>query len=301
MARRLVLPSVAAALTILFGAAPPDLLLVVDAASPPDVPKSGSDASAKVATVANQNQNVDPDALRARLQSHVEDHVNRLLSEQAAGGVNGAVGSGGKGSGSLDLKIDLPPDLARLVAGQGGAAVTIHKDPGTGAVTWSGEGKQPRAVYQGGGVVLGSDPPAAAAAATAATGEEGPSESSESGAAEPEEAAAAPCPLGTYTHTGYYPTEAYGTCASCPDGQTTLKRGSTDCVPDPTEAELLGMLYDLVGGDAWKDEQKRGWKSDIPVCEWEGITCNAEGEINGLAFPMMGLKNCNGGAVGTGG
>ena len=44
-------------------------------------------------------------------------------------------------------------------------------------------------------------------------------------------------------------------------------------------------------GDQWSEEQKRGWKSKLPACEWEGVSCNENGEINGMAFPIIGIKN----------
>ena len=41
-------------------------------------------------------------------------------------------------------------------------------------------------------------------------------------------------------------------------------------------------------GDSWNEQQRRGWKSKLPACEWEGITCDKNGEITGLAFPIWG-------------
>ena len=39
-------------------------------------------------------------------------------------------------------------------------------------------------------------------------------------------------------------------------------------------------------GDLWNEKQRTGWKSDKPACEWEGVMCNANGEIYGLSFPL---------------
>ncbi|KAL3768686.1 hypothetical protein ACHAWU_006787 [Discostella pseudostelligera] len=77
-------------------------------------------------------------------------------------------------------------------------------------------------------------------------------------------------------------------CLPCPEGTTTLRVGSTACQVVTVE-DLLGMIYDLASGDSWSEQQRRGWKSELPVCNWEGVSCNTNGEINGLSFPAIGF------------
>ena len=54
------------------------------------------------------------------------------------------------------------------------------------------------------------------------------------------------CPLGTYSKTGYS-TSSDLPCRVCPEGQTTLKLGSTSCQV-LTEEDILVMLYDFLQG-----------------------------------------------------
>ena len=42
-------------------------------------------------------------------------------------------------------------------------------------------------------------------------------------------------------------------------------------------------------GDSWSEQQRGGWKSELPVCDWEGVSCDVNGEINGLLFPAIGF------------
>jgi len=90
------------------------------------------------------------------------------------------------------------------------------------------------------------------------------------------------CPLG-HISTENKP------CEPCPEGTTTLYRGSSKCVVI-TEEDLLNMFYGLMDGDNWSEQQRMHWKSDLPACDWEGISCALNREINGIAFPLIGLK-----------
>jgi len=61
-----------------------------------------------------------------------------------------------------------------------------------------------------------------------------------------------PCPLGTYSETGHYYVYSSNSvteveCVKCPEGQTTLRVGSTQCQV-VTEEDLLIILYDLMNG-----------------------------------------------------
>lgn len=52
---------------------------------------------------------------------------------------------------------------------------------------------------------------------------------------------------------------------------------------------LLDAYLNHNTGDSWSEQQRRGWKSELPVCNWEGVSCNTNGEINGLSFPAIGF------------
>jgi len=78
-------------------------------------------------------------------------------------------------------------------------------------------------------------------------------------------------------------------CEPCAEGTTTLYRGASFCVA-VTREDLLGMLYGLIDGDNWSKQHRRGWKSPLPACDWEGVSCDLTGEINGMAIPLAGLK-----------
>lgn len=101
-----------------------------------------------------------------------------------------------------------------------------------------------------------------------------------------------PCPLGTYSETGHYYVYSSNSvteveCMKCPEGQTTIRVGSTKCQV-VTEEDLLVILYDLMNGDEWDEERRRNWKTDKNICDWAGISCNDSGEIIGLSFPPEG-------------
>jgi Leucine rich repeat N-terminal domain len=91
------------------------------------------------------------------------------------------------------------------------------------------------------------------------------------------------CPLGTFADHGLAADP--GGCKRCPQGQTTIYLGSTECIT-LDQKDLLSMLFDVLDGDNWPDEFKKGWKEDkISVCEWAGVTCDNEHTIVGLSFP----------------
>ena len=39
-------------------------------------------------------------------------------------------------------------------------------------------------------------------------------------------------------------------------------------------------------GDKWDEKHRKNWKSDRNICQWAGISCNEDGEVNGLEFPF---------------
>jgi len=223
------------------------------------------------------------EALRVRLQSHVEAQVKKILAENknsAQGGQRNGNGDGNGNGGTkkLELKIDLPPDLAAMVNGaEGGAALKIQH---FGYPREETDLEEVR-------IILGSSasqPASSAALSTAAQGGGlvGDGASSSSGVVNP-------CPLGTYSEAdGVWKQNS--PCQPCPAGTTTLRVGGRACRA-VTDEDMLGMFYDLMNGDKWSEGQRRGWKSDaLPACEWEGVSCDDDGEVIGVAFPIAGLN-----------
>ena len=91
------------------------------------------------------------------------------------------------------------------------------------------------------------------------------------------------CPRGTYSEVGM--ATASGGCRKCPPGQTTIYIGSTQCM-HLDQKDLLLMFFDVLDGDKWPDEYRKSWKDENPsVCQWEGVTCDAEHKIIGLVIP----------------
>lgn len=98
------------------------------------------------------------------------------------------------------------------------------------------------------------------------------------------------CPRGTYSEQGMATSsggcrKCPGACRKCPPGQTTIYIGSTECMK-LDQKDILLMFFDVLDGDKWPDEYTKSWKDGDPsVCQWEGVTCDAEQKIIGLAIP----------------
>lgn len=185
------------------------------------------------------------DDLRARLQHHVTAELNKLLSSKDSLGKSV---EGGVEQQRLELKFDLPEDLAELVNREGAAALKIQH---------VGRKEHDEVVFA---TVKDAD--------------------SSAGASTTYEVSL--CPYG-HVSTENSP------CEPCAEGTTTLYRGASFCVA-VTREDLLGMLYGLIDGDNWSKQHRRGWKSPLPACDWEGVSCDLTGEINGMAIPLAGLK-----------
>lgn len=56
--------------------------------------------------------------------------------------------------------------------------------------------------------------------------------------------------------------------------------GSTSCDAPFEERGVLVRLYQGCGGRTWY--RREGWTTDLNVCEWYGITCNAAGSIESI-------------------
>ncbi|KAL7447218.1 hypothetical protein ACHAXM_011210 [Skeletonema potamos] len=90
-------------------------------------------------------------------------------------------------------------------------------------------------------------------------------------------------PLGTYCTSGYAtPTSE---CKPCPSGQSSLHLGASSCVTI-SQREILAMFFDVMGGQSWDEDQRRGWKTLPNECDWSGVSCDSNGELNTLAFQM---------------
>jgi hypothetical protein len=92
------------------------------------------------------------------------------------------------------------------------------------------------------------------------------------------------CPLETFSEQGFAIDSSIG-CKKCPQGQTTIYLGSTECVK-LDQKDILSMLFDVLDGDKWPDKFKKGWKEEnTSVCQWAGVTCDKDHTIVGLKFP----------------
>lgn len=187
----------------------------------------GSDiaAATTIATV-----DIDPTALLAaqnaeelqtRLQDHVAAQVNKLLSDRNLQ----QAGTGGS-TQKLELKIDLPSDLAALV-NNGGALKFHRKENGElGDLKESiinvvaGGGKAVRTIASPAGASSGNDVDESTLSKNSST-------------------EMTLCPLGTYSDTGF--ATANSECRPCPEGETTIRLGSDSCQV-VTEEDLLGMV-----------------------------------------------------------
>lgn len=98
------------------------------------------------------------------------------------------------------------------------------------------------------------------------------------------------CPLGTYSDPGHA-THSEG-CKPCPEGRTTLYLGSSTCTRI-TEADIITILYDIMGASSTSALQKSHWEADRgeDICLWKGITCDDANEaIDAISFPLLGLN-----------
>jgi hypothetical protein len=97
------------------------------------------------------------------------------------------------------------------------------------------------------------------------------------------------CPIGTYSDAGHA-METQG-CIKCPDGKTTLYLGSSlDKCRTIDAKDVLTMFFEVMQGDTWPEESQKNWGDpNVDVCSWSGISCNKDGELIGMGFPLVGL------------
>eukprot|EP00986_Skeletonema_menzelii_P005606 scaffold2086_cov149-Skeletonema_menzelii.AAC.3 len=91
------------------------------------------------------------------------------------------------------------------------------------------------------------------------------------------------CPLGTYSTAGFATSKSE--CKPCPSGKSSLHLGASECVRI-TQNQILGMFFDVMGGESWDEEERRGWKTLPNECDWAGVSCDDNGELNTLAFQI---------------
>lgn len=67
---------------------------------------------------------------------------------------------------------------------------------------------------------------------------------------------------------------------------TTLYLGAAGCVK-MDEEDIMSVFFEVMHGERWPKEYKKNWQSkEFPVCDWEGILCEADGTIIGISFPI---------------
>ena len=105
------------------------------------------------------------------------------------------------------------------------------------------------------------------------------------------------CPKGTFNDYGREQSGSSGECKSCPDG---LYAGATTCAgiskeSDNLEKQILHKLFVATGGKNWT-KGKVSWKQGGAICNYEGITCDTEGDnvnegVTEINLSGFGLKN----------
>ena len=103
------------------------------------------------------------------------------------------------------------------------------------------------------------------------------------------------CPLGYFSDTGHA-MENIG-CRECPEGQTTMYLASTEC-QTISEKQILSMFFDVINANAaFTMDSSSSSSTSYPswqdgdhdnICNWNGVTCNANEEIVSFAFPARG-------------
>lgn len=102
------------------------------------------------------------------------------------------------------------------------------------------------------------------------------------------------CPLGTFAETsGGHASESHGPCTPCPSSETTLYLGSPrNACQEIRPEEILTMFYDVMQGELWPSRAQHNWGDlTVSICEWAGISCDANGELTGMAFPLVGVDD----------
>ena len=186
--------------------------------------KSNNNVAPIESTTTNgNNKKYTEEGLLKQLQTHIATQVNQLVKEH-----NVKPNQNGDLELSVDnLHINLPPDLAELVKKSGvfsgmNNLLKFSKNE-------NGQVDKLQSISSDRGTMNIDD------------------------SVKPIKATKTPCPLGTYSETGHYYVYSSNSvteveCMKCPEGQTTIRVGSTKC-QIVTEEDLLVILYDLMNGE----------------------------------------------------
>lgn len=98
------------------------------------------------------------------------------------------------------------------------------------------------------------------------------------------------CPLGTYSDPGHA-THSEG-CKPCPEGMNTLYLGSSSC-DRVSDGDILAIFFNVMGGASWNEIQINHWRDPEgnDLCEWNGVTCDENGLVSSIRFPLAGLDD----------
>jgi hypothetical protein len=67
--------------------------------------------------------------------------------------------------------------------------------------------------------------------------------------------------------------------------------GSSSC-QELSVADILSVYFDVIRGDQWNALQQLHWKDrSVDICEWYGVSCDEDGEIQSLRIPVAGLDD----------
>lgn len=93
------------------------------------------------------------------------------------------------------------------------------------------------------------------------------------------------CPPGTFSEAGHATSDQ--SCIACPDDKTTMFLASTKCETF-SDQDMLTLLYEAFEGKNWPMGSQHGWNDpdQYSVCEYAGVQCNDQMEIESIAVPV---------------
>jgi len=95
------------------------------------------------------------------------------------------------------------------------------------------------------------------------------------------------CPAG-YQSRGDNSKDGVFPCKKCDNEFLNPYIGSNKCFEINQEV-VLGMLYQATNGKAWAEGSN--WSdSNVPSCEKDGVSCNANGDVTSIDLPERGLS-----------
>jgi len=103
------------------------------------------------------------------------------------------------------------------------------------------------------------------------------------------------CPSDTTSDEGVYP------CRPCANDRHTPYLGHAGDCYEKKPRKILTKFWSATGGPNWNGGTAYGWnRDDVPVCQWEGITCDQSQQnvVTEIRLPDMGLTGSLVGDVG---